>query len=205
MTGSPGREDLAIFTIGHSNGSMETFLGLLQQHHIEAVVDVRSSPYSRYASQFNKDSLKLAVSDAGIRYVYLGEELGGRPQSPEYYDAAGHVLYSKLAGSEAFRQGLDRLLKGIADYRVTLMCSEENPTHCHRRLLISRVLFEKNIHILHIRGDGTIQTEEQMRAEMGGDPAAPRQRGLFGDEEQAEWRSTLSVLPRSQRPSSSES
>ncbi|MBA2453803.1 MAG: DUF488 domain-containing protein [Chloroflexia bacterium] len=202
---TPPFKELSIFTLGHSNQPMESFLALLKQHHIAVVVDTRSSPYSRYASQFNKESMKLAVGDAGIQYVYMGGEVGGRPQSSEYYDDEGHVLYAKVAGSEAFKSGLDRLLTGIRDYRVALLCSEENPTHCHRRLLISRVLFDRNIQIMHIRGGGTVQTEEQLRAEVGDGPAAPRQQTLFGEEEPAVWRSTLSVLPRSQRPSSSES
>jgi len=172
-----GKHDgLAIFTIGHSNHEVEHFLCLLRRHSVQVVADVRSSPYSKYATQFQKNNLLKSLRDAGFQYVYLGAELGGRPRGTEYYDSEGHVLYEKLAQSPAFEAGLARLKKGMDHHVVALMCAEENPTGCHRRLLITRVLVERGVTVEHIRGDGRIENELELRAAEQGD-----QLGLFED------------------------
>src|SRR5688500_10712052 len=107
---SPGP---ALFTVGHSNHSQEVFLALLKKHRIGVLADVRSSPYSRYASQFNREQLAAAVTAAGVEYAFLGRELGGRPEADSFYDDDGHVLYDRLAQSPLFREGVARLEKDI--------------------------------------------------------------------------------------------
>ena len=153
----------AIYTVGHSNHPLETFLDLLRRHEIEVLIDTRSLPFSRYSPQFNRNTLKAAVQNAGIKYGFYGRELGGRPENPDFYDAVGHVDYAQVAGSELFQSGLARLVTGAAKYRTALLCSEENPSVCHRRLLIARVLFDRKIRVLHIRGDGSSETESILR------------------------------------------
>src|SRR5215469_13535814 len=96
---------LTIFSIGHSNQSIEAFLALLQQHQIQVLVDVRSSPYSKYVPQFNSTPLADAVRQVGVKYMFMGRELGGRPDGNEFYDADGHVLYNRVAEASLF---LDR-------------------------------------------------------------------------------------------------
>src|ERR1039458_1876101 len=108
-----------LFTIGHSTHSWEKFLELLRQHHIEAVADVRSSPYSQYNPQFNRDSLQHALRDQDIAYVFLGEELGARRSEPECY-VNGRVDYSLIAQTPSFIRGLDRLPPGGAQIGVAL-------------------------------------------------------------------------------------
>lgn len=196
---------LSVYTIGHSNHETDALLDLLRQHGIEVVVDVRSSPYSRFAAQFNREILRESLLADGFKYVYLGNEVGGRPQDLEYYDAEGHVLYGRVAASDAFASGIERLMTGISQYRVAMLCSEEDPTHCHRRLLISRVLSDRNVQVTHIRGNGTIQTEQELRLEAGDDPNAPRQHSLFGEKGRNQWRSTQSVIHRRPPRSSSDS
>lgn len=148
-----------IYTIGHSNHPIETFIGLLQQHRIQVLIDTRSSPFSRYAPQFNRDSLKTAVQEVSIKYGFFGRHLGGRPEDEDLYDENGHVLYSEVAKSFLFNEGIERLLGGIGKFRTAILCSEEDPNVCHRRLLVSRVLFSLGISVLHIRGDGQIESE----------------------------------------------
>lgn len=197
-------EPLRLFSLGHSNHPAEGFADLLKKHDIEVLVDVRSHPYSRYAPQFDTSGLKALLSTAGAKYLYLGHELGGRPEGDDYYDAEGHVLYARLATSLLFLEGIDRLQKGAEAYRVGLMCAEENPLNCHRRLLIGRVLRERGIALDHIRGDGRLQTEDELlRAEVRHHPGS-EQSGLFGAPQEAAWRSTRSVSRRNQPPSSSE-
>ena len=189
-----------LFTIGHSNHSAEHFCGLLRQHGVEVLVDVRSQPYSQYTPHFNRESLKPAVIGDGVQYLFMGEELGGRPPELDCYDADGHVLYSKLSQSTRFLQGIDRVEKGIEKYRVALMCSEEDPTVCHRFLLIARVLADRGRVLQHIRGDGHIDPHALL-ADDGPDP----QMLLFPDaKEEKPWRSLRSVLPKRTPPISLE-
>jgi uncharacterized protein (DUF488 family) len=186
----------SVLTIGHSNHTVEHFLSLLKAHAVQVVVDARSQPYSKYATQFDHEALKLALQDAGIRYLYLGRELGGRPEGDEYYDGEGHVLYDRVAATPLFQEGLSRLERGIREYKVALLCAEENPAACHRRLLVGRVLFDRGIQVEHIRGDGRIQTEEEVAVE-----AEPNrdQLTLFQKVEAEPWKSIPSVL-RKKRP-----
>ncbi len=190
-------------TIGHSNHDEAAFVGLLRQHHVEVVADVRSQPYTKYATHFNADQIKPCLTEAGIQYVFLGRELGGRPADPEFYDAEGHVRYDRVAASAAFLEGIERLEKGIGKFRVALVCSEEDPAECHRNLLVGRVLRERGIQVSHIRGDGRLQTQADLDRESGaGDD---RQKLLFAELEEQPWRSIRSVLPKPAPPSSSES
>lgn len=154
-----------IFTIGHSNHDLETFLGLLKQNGIEVVVDIRSNPYSRFASHFNKADLHNTLRNNSIKYLFLGKELGGRPSNRKFYNAKGHVVYSRLAESPAFHEGIEKLIKEIKQYRVALMCSEENPRKCHRYLLVGKVLEKGGVEIIHIRGEGQLQSQDELSRE----------------------------------------
>jgi uncharacterized protein (DUF488 family) len=196
------REPLRVFTVGHSNHEESAFLELLARHAIDVLVDVRSQPYCGYSTHFNQEPLRQAAESRGIRYLFLGRELGGRPDGDEFYDDEGHVLYDRVAESPPFRQGLERLERGLRQYRVALMCSEENPRICHRWLLVGRVLRERGIELEHIRGDGRLQSDAELEAE-GTDPHRPRQLQLFAGEAPP-WRSLRSVSPRRRPPGSSD-
>lgn len=190
-----------LYTIGHSNQPLEKFLSILQQNHIKVLVDVRSYPMSEYASQFDKGTIETPLKNVGIRYLYLGKELGGRPDEDQFFDGEGHVLYGKVAASEPFLAGIKRLIAGIAEYRVAIMCSEEDPTNCHRRLLVSRVLAQKGIQVLHLRASGQVQTDDEVKA---ADPIERkrRQMDLFEQGGDPPWKSTQSVLRKKPQNSS---
>lgn len=192
-TGGPVVPDarLCLYTIGHSNVILEDLLRLLKSHHIEVVADVRTLPRSRYVPHFDAGPLREALSRHAINYVPLGEQLGGRPDRDEFYDEQDHVLYGRLARSQMFQAGIDRVLRGAKDYRIALLCSEEDPSKCHRHLLIGRVLRDRGIAVLHIRGDGRIQTEEDLSPrEADTDP----QTALFEiSSKERQWRSIRSV------------
>lgn len=193
-----------LFSIGHSNHAPATFLDLLRQHRIEVLVDARSHPYSRFAPHFDAPPLTEAVIGASIKYLFMGKELGGRPDGDEFYDAEGHVLYWRVAESPLFLDGIGRLENGITKYRVALMCSEEDPSACHRRLLVGRVLATRGVQIEHIRGDGRIQTEAELQAEEERCRTSG-QIGFFDKAPQEKaWRSIQSVLQRGRRQTSSE-
>src|SRR5918994_6978774 len=184
----------SVFTVGHSNHSAEKFLGLLKDCGIEFVVDTRSHPYSRHAPRFNARALEATLSENGIGYLFLGGELGGRPRGGEYYDDNGRVDYALLGCSGPFLDGISRLEKEIHARTVVLLCSEENPIRCHRRLLVGRALEEIGFTLRHIRGDGSIQIEGETN---GGQPV------LFPESEARPRKSTRSASRKRRRPNSS--
>jgi len=192
----------SFFTIGHSNHAIEAWLALLAQHGVEVVVDARGSPYSKYVPQFDTELMRHSLERAGIRYLFLGAELGGRPANPAYYDDKGRVLYSRLRNDAHFRAAIARLESGMERFRVALVCGEEDPAHCHRRLLIGRVLCERGHTMLHIRGDGRLESDETVAAEAG-KPLIDTQPALFAELDEDQWRSTASVLPKKAPASSS--
>jgi uncharacterized protein (DUF488 family) len=179
---------LSIFTVGHSNHEIERFLELLKQNNIQILADVRSSPYSRYVVQYNHDVIEHLITRANLEYQYFGGVLGGKPSDPEFYDSDGRVLYGKIAESERFQEGIDHLIKLIRNFTVAIMCSEENPAGCHRRLLITRVLTERGVNVIHIRGDGSIQSEDELRKAEGMEKDKG-QLSMFATGEPEEWKS----------------
>lgn len=188
---------LCIFSIGHSNHPLEKFLSLLHKYKINLLVDTRSMPYSKFAPQYTAERIQSALETAGIQYLFCGRELGGRPDEADYYDSEGHVLYWKLANSSKLREGIRRLEEESKVKRVAIMCSEEDPSCCHRRLLVGRVLSGRGIELEHIRGDGCAQTEDDLIPKE-------TQNALFDQPEKVVWRSIQSVLQKGQRQSSSE-
>jgi len=195
MIATNGQDLHRLLTVGHSNHPIEHFVALVREHSVEALIDVRSSPYSRFAPQFNREALKATLERHGIRYGFLGRELGGRPEDEQYYDEEGHVLYGRVAASVVFQAGIERLERGLDGYRIAIMCSEEDPTNCHRRLLVARVLLDRGVDVVHLRGDGRQQRDGELGAMGQGD--------IFNGFEEKAWRSTRSVSPRKARASSS--
>ncbi len=152
-----------IFTIGHSAHEIDYFLSLLKMHAIEAVADVRSSPFSRFAPQFNRDRLEGLLRVHGISYVFMGAELGARREEPECY-IGKQVDYFRVAESLLFKQGMKRLLAGASKMKIALMCSEKDPLTCHRSILIAKNLELNSSKIIHILEDG--RTESHAEAEL---------------------------------------
>lgn len=148
--------DHAIFTIGHSTHPIDAFIALLRQHGVTALADVRSSPYSRFNPQFNKDALVRELEVQGIKYVFLGRELGARTDDRSCYEN-GRVQYRRLALTEPFRDGIERVRKGSSKHRIALVCAEKEPLDCHRTLLVARALEEQGVEVRHILGDGRLE------------------------------------------------
>ena len=146
-----------MLTIGHSTHAIEAFLALLRLHHVTAVADVRSAPYSRFNPQYRRGRLSDALEAEGIRYVYLGRELGGRTEDPACYKG-GRIRYDRVAATESFKSGLARVIRGSAKHRIALMCAEKEPIDCHRTLLVSRALEERGVAVAHIHADGRLES-----------------------------------------------
>jgi uncharacterized protein (DUF488 family) len=149
-----------IYTVGHSNHPIQAFLALLQRHAVSAVADVRSTPYSRFNPQYRREKLQASLAEAGIQYVFLGEELGARSRDSSCYDPSGRVSYAKLARTDLFRSGIHRLKTGMAQHRISLMCAEREPLECHRTILVARELVREGVAVTHILADGSLEPHE---------------------------------------------
>lgn len=156
---------MKLFTIGHSNHSIEFFLSLLQKHEISAVADVRSHPYSRYSPHFNQKNLKKYLQESNIYYVFLGKELGARTKNLSCY-VNGKALYELIANTEEFKQGLARIYQGLENYNIALMCAEQDPITCHRSILVSRHLKNKGLNIYHILKNGELEEHSNLEERL---------------------------------------
>jgi uncharacterized protein (DUF488 family) len=154
-----------ILTIGHSRHSWERFTALLAGAGVETIADIRTAPRSRFSPQFNKDVMRAALAARGVEYIFLGKELGGRPQSQALY-TDGVADYEKVAASPEFRLGLDRLMESAARRSVAAMCSEADPLECHRCLLVGRALAEEGADVRHILASGKVVTHAEVEEKL---------------------------------------
>ena len=166
-----------MYTIGYGAREIDDFLAVLKANGIRYLVDVRSHPYSRYKPDFSKDALAAHLERAGIRYVFMGDSLGGQPQDASCY-VDGKVQYDRVAATDFYRQGIERLRDAFGQQlALALMCSEGKPEQCHRSKLIGKTLAAANIPVLHIdEDDQPITHEDVMLRVKGGQPS------LFGDD-----------------------
>lgn len=146
----------SLFTIGHSNQAAEQFVGLLQRHDIRLLADVRSSPASRFAPQFNRAALVRSLEQAGIKYRWFGQALGGKPRAAE----------------SVFAAGINDLLQVAETQPIAIMCAERDPRMCHRTHLVAPALLKKGATVTHILGDGTLLAHDALQQ-------APGQADLF--------------------------
>ena len=148
-----------LFTIGYSPHTLDSFLGILKKYQISALADVRSSPFSKFKPEFNKDSLKVFLKEHEIAYVFLGDYCGARVEDLSCY-VNGKVDYKLVAENPKFKEGLERIRKGMENFRIALMCAEKDPITCHRTILICRNLLSAGIKIKHILGNGKVEEHE---------------------------------------------
>lgn len=153
---------VSILTIGYADRSLSDMLSLLHREDVQFLIDVRSIPVSRFKPEFSRESLENSLKSKGIRYVFMGDSLGGRPSDPTCYEN-GHVIYSLVQDRPFFRSGIDRLLNAAAGgHHVCLMCSESRPEDCHRSKLIGVALSELGIAVSHIDKQGDLRTQDEI-------------------------------------------
>ena len=145
----------SLHTLGHSNHSLEQFLGLLLAHRIETLIDVRSWPASRRMPHFNREALERSLKDAGITYLWFGKELGGKGDGD--------------TSAPAFRRRIDELAQLAERGGVAMMCAEEDPARCHRKQLLGKPLTKAGVELLHIRGDGSLSEDKDAQLSLFGD------------------------------------
>jgi uncharacterized protein (DUF488 family) len=155
---------MPIFTIGHGTRPIAETLDLLKKYDIGYLADVRSQPYSKFNPQYNRESLHRSLNQQNIKYIYLGDSLGGRPLDPSCYNNQ-RIDYDLVRQKDFFKKGIERLISAHQkDLNVALMCSERKPELCHRSKLISQTLHEKGIPIHHIDETGEQKTHDDITA-----------------------------------------
>ncbi|MFU8795990.1 MAG: DUF488 family protein [Dehalococcoidia bacterium] len=163
-TSNPGN----IYTVGHSNVELDEFIALL--NGIEVVVDVRSTPFSKYAPQFGMHNIRAKLRVAGIEYLFLAVEgvgniLGGQPRDDGCYEN-GRIVYERVMERNWYQEGIARLV-GLAQRKsVAIMCSEEDPHRCHRHHLVAQTLLDRGVAVYHIRGDKSTEKAEKEVAQL---------------------------------------
>ena len=166
-----------IYTIGYGSRSIEELIELLHAHNIAYLIDVRSAPYSRYKPEFSKAPLANTLEQHGIRYVFMGDTLGGRPDDETCY-VNGKVDYEKVKATESYQHGIQRLRTAFSQqHSIVLMCSEGKPEECHRCKLIGVTLTNEDIAVMHIDENSEHLTQEQVIERLTGG-----QLSIFGDE-----------------------
>lgn len=169
--------DTPIYTIGYGNRALEDFLTILETHQIRYLIDVRSVPYSRFKPEFSQASLQNALEANGIRYLFMGDTLGGQPDDPACY-TGGKVDYDKVGQMPFYQAGISRLKDASRqERRVALLCSEGKPENCHRSKLIGRTLSQEGLEVLHIDENEALLTQKEVMLRLTGG-----QLNLFGDD-----------------------
>lgn len=154
---------MPIFTIGHGTRPINELLDLLKKYGIDYLADVRTQPYSKFNPQYNRESLYRSLNHQNIKYIYMGDALGGRPQDPSCHDATGRVDYHLVRQQDFFKKGIGRLMSAYRqELKVVLLCSERKPELCHRSKLIGRALSEENIPVQHIDENGELKTQKDI-------------------------------------------
>jgi uncharacterized protein (DUF488 family) len=155
------------YTVGHSTGTTDKFISLLSKYKIKYLVDVRSTPYSKHAPQFNSEALKATLKANGIIYGHMGKELGARYDDPNLLFTDGRVDFSKVRKTDNFKNGIDRIINGIKQgHMIALMCTEKEPFECHRFCLVSYELSKQGATVLHILEDGTLISNDKLEERL---------------------------------------
>jgi uncharacterized protein (DUF488 family) len=154
-----------IYTIGHSNHEIETFINLLKTAKIDMIVDIRSAPFSKMYPHFNRDNLESVLKDNKVGYLFLGDLIGGRSRNRSDYEN-GQVVYSRLASKDDYQATIKRVLDGSAKFQIALMCSEKEPLDCHRTLLVSQSLSDLGVEVDHIHADGKIESQSDVLSRL---------------------------------------
>lgn len=158
----------SILSIGYTGRRFDDFLKLLREHGVTHLVDVRTAPYSRFHEAYNRIELENALKTTEIKYIFMGDLLGGRPDDRECYNEDGRVVYAKVAEKEFFQKGIHQLLRGAVTHQrvLCLMCSELRPEHCHRSKLIGEALKMLDVRIQHIDQSDSLADQDAIMARI---------------------------------------
>lgn len=156
-----------LYTIGHSSYDKEKFLKLIKDYNINYLLDVRSTPYSKYAPQYNADVIRMYLEANSVHYVSMGKRFGARQKDMSLYDEDGILDFSKTRQTVFFQNAVGSVLKGLnSGSNIVLMCTEKNPIECHRTILISKAFYDIDVPVQHILSNGKYITQENINNEL---------------------------------------
>lgn len=157
---------MMLFTIGHSLHQLDEFLLLLSKHGIDYVIDVRSTPYSKIAGDYNKESIEKQLLSRKIHYSYMGKYFGARQKNRSLYSKEGYLDFEKVRSTPLFQEGMDSIQKGLSQgYNIALMCTEKDPFDCHRAIMVARGFELEGSDVKHIMYDGSLIDQKELRYE----------------------------------------
>lgn len=155
-----------LYTIGHSQHPIQKFISLLKQHNVNFVIDVRSIPYSKYASMYDRENIRNELKSANISYSFMGKYFGARQDDKSLYAKEGYLDFKKVVKWDTFKKGMDNVIRGMETNRIALMCLEKNPIDCHRALLVANAFYHKGYSVKHILENGEIVTHQELNEEL---------------------------------------
>lgn len=164
-----------IYSIGHGGLTGAALNEHLRRAEVQFLIDVRSVPYSRFQPEFGRESLQRSLGPS-VRYVFMGDLLGGRPDDDSCY-TDGRVDYTKTRTKDFFKRGLERLRSAHEQgFAVCMLCSEAQPSQCHRTKMVGQALADEGIEVLHILRDGKLRSQPEVMREL-----TSGQDGLFAE------------------------
>lgn len=156
-----------LYTIGHSLHSIDQFIELLNSHDINCIVDVRSTPYSKFSPQFNINEFKKFLNINRKYYIFMGEEFGARRSESSLYDINGLLDFEKVIKSTFFQAGIKRVKSGLnKGYKIAFMCTEKDPLDCHRSILVGRAFHDEKFEVLNIHEDGSVENQNDLEERL---------------------------------------
>lgn len=156
-----------IFTIGHSNYSVDRLLDMLNYYNINCVVDIRGTPYSKYNIQFNKETIKQTLINKGYTYIYMGKEFAAQRENKNLYTKEGYADFEKVVFDKDFLSGVERLKEGCKKgFRIALMGARQDPINCHRCILLGRTLIKAGFNLKHILDDYSLASQEELEEKL---------------------------------------
>ena len=154
---------MEIYTIGHSNYTVERLIDMLKHYNINCVVDIRGTPYSKYNIQFDKETIRYTLTKAGFIYIYMAKELAAKRINKQSSNEEGYSDFEKVVKEKEFLEGIERLKNGCnKGYKIALLGAMQEPIRCHRSILVGRALRENGFNVKHILDNYSIASQEDI-------------------------------------------
>lgn len=158
---------MEIFAVGHSNYPYDKLIEMIKKYGINCVVDIRETPYSKYNTQYNRESLRENLKSSGFTYVYMGHEFGAKRQTKESYNDDGYADFEKVIKEELFLKGIERITKGLQmGYKIVLLGAMQEPIRCHRSIMLGKYLNEKGFDVKYIMHEGNIVNQDYIEEDL---------------------------------------
>ena len=158
---------IEIYTLGHSNYPFDKFIEILKKYDINCVVDIRSTPYSKYNTQYNKEFLHETLKNLGYTYIYMADEFGAKRKTKVSYNDEGYADFDKVILEDEFKRGIERLKVGCSkNYKIVLLGAMQEPIRCHRAILLGKELIKAGFDVKHIMHEGDLKVQSELEEQL---------------------------------------